>query len=110
MTKRLAGIILIVLLSLAAIVGWFYMVLRVLVLADDKSKGMLAGLDTFGNVSLFGGSRFESISSQTGRELGNKTRWAVILNGFLNLIQKGHCKGANELEQPLLDYIEKFTG
>lgn len=107
MKKRFAALILIMLLSASGVASYICMVVRCLVLADDRAKEMLAGLDVFGNTGLFGGSRYETISSHTGRELQRGTWWAVCLSAFLDLLQKGHCAGANALEQPVLDVIEK---
>ena len=105
MKIRLAAIILLVLLSLAAIVAFAHLVVRCLILADDRAKEMLAGLDVFGNTGMFGGVRYETISSHTGRELKSRTWWAVALSWCLDLLQKGHCAGANAGEQPILDAI-----
>lgn len=108
MKKRLAALILIVLLSLAGAAAYVHLVLRCLTLADDRAKEMLAGIDLFGNTGLFGGSRYETISSHTGREIKRGTWWAVCLSACLDLLQKGHCEGANALEQPVLDAIKEF--
>lgn len=108
MKKRLAALILIVLLSIAGAASYAYMVVRCLTLADNRAKEMLAGMDVFGNAGLFGGSRYETISSHAGRELRQGTWWAVCLSACLDLLQKGHCVGANAIEQPLIDAIGKF--
>ena len=108
MKVRAAGLILIVLLTLAAIVSWLHLVVRVVLVPDNRAREMLAGLDVFGNTGMFNGSRFETISSHTGRECLRGTRWALWLSGSLDLLQKGHCAGANALEQPLLDAIQRY--
>ena len=108
MKTRLAGLILIVLLTLAAIVAWLHLALRIVISPDDRAREMLAGLDVFGNAGMFGGSRWETISSHTGREAVRGTRWAVWLSAALDLLQRGHCAGANASEQPLLDAIKNY--
>lgn len=108
MKVRVAGLILIALLTLAAIASWVHLVVRVVLVPDGRAREMLGGLDVFGNTGMFNGSRFETISSHTGRECLRGTRWALWLSAGLDLLQKGHCAGANALEQPLLDAIEAF--
>lgn len=108
MKIRLVGLILIVLLTLAAIVSWLHLVVRVVLVPDNRAREMLAGLDVFGNTGMFNGSRFETISSHTGRELRKGTLWAVCLSAMLDVLEKGHCAGANDLEQPLLDAIKNY--
>jgi hypothetical protein len=108
MKVRLAGLILMVLLTVSAVLAWLHLLVRIMVLADDRAREMLCGLDLFGNTGLFNGSRWETISSHTGRELPKRTWWAVCLSAGLDVLQKGHCAGANALEQPLLDVIKKF--
>ncbi len=108
MMVRLAGLILMLLLTPVAILGWLHLVARGLLFADTRAREMLGALDTFGNAAVFGGSRIETISSHAGREARRGTWWAVWVCAGLDVLQKGHCEGANALEQPLLDAVERY--
>ena len=108
MIRRIAGLILLILLTPAAIIAWIHLTLRVIIWPDNKAAEILTGLDLFGNAGMFNGSRWETISSHAGRELGKGTRWAIILSAFLDVLEKDHCIGANANEQPLLDEIHRF--
>lgn len=66
-------------------------------------RAIYRALDHLHN-ALIGGSAYESISSRAWRERDRP--WARFVIWFTDLLQKGHCEGANAMEQPRLDRME----
>lgn len=107
MHHRLTALIILMLLTTASVVAYLHLILRCVFHPDDRAKEILIGLDVFCNAGMFGGSRWETVSSHTGREIKNETWWALILRWVLDHIEAGHCESSNAVEQPVLDLLEK---
>lgn len=107
MHPRLVALVILLLLTGAGVVSFFHLVLRCIFHPDDRAREMLLGLDGFSNAGMFNGSRWETVSSHTGREIERNTWWALLLGWVLNHLDAGHCAKANELEQPVMDLLKK---
>lgn len=107
MNRRAAALVILVLLTATAIISYLHLIARCFLSPDDRAKEILIGLDVFSNAGMFGGSRWETISSHTGRAARHGDWWALYLNRFLNLLDPGHCERTNSAEQPVLDMLKK---
>lgn len=107
MSHRIAALVILLLLTLASFVAYAHLILRCIFHPDDRAKEILLGLDGFCNAGMFAGSRWETISSHTGRAARRGDWWAMYLNRFLNLLDPGHCERTNSAEQPVLDMLNK---
>lgn len=107
MHHRLAALVILMLLTMASVVAYLHLILRCVFRPDDRAKEILIGLDVFCNAGMFGGSRWETVSSHTGRERRRETWWALILGWVLDRIEPQHCAKANDVEQPVLDLLER---
>lgn len=103
MKMRTAGLVLWLLLCLVAIPSLLILPVLVLIGPIPWARQALHGFDQFANAALFRGSAMESISSHAWRDR-DKPVFACIV-WFLDQIQRGHCQGANAIEQPLIDLI-----
>lgn len=104
---RVTALIILVLLTVGAIVSLAHLYLRFLLHPDKQTREMVLGLDGFVNAGMFGGSRWETVSSHTGREMKKGTWWAVWLSRVLHELEPHHCERTNEVEQPVMDLLEK---
>lgn len=107
MHHRLTALIILLLLTMASFVAYVHLILRCIFHPDDRAREILIGLDFFVNAGAFGGSRWETVSSHTGREVKKETGWALLLSWLLNQIEPGHCTKANDVEQPVMDLLQK---
>lgn len=107
MHTRLAALIILILLTLASLVAYAHLILRCVFRSDDRAKEILLGLDGFCNAGVFGGSRWETVSSHTGREVKRGTTWAMVLAFLLDRIEPHHCAKANDCEQPVIDLLDR---
>lgn len=107
MGHRIAALVILLLLTLASFVAYAHLILRCIFHPDDRAKEILLGLDGFCNAGMFAGSRWETVSSHTGREIRRETWWALVLGWLLDHIEHGHCAKANSTEQPVMDLLER---
>lgn len=105
MKQRLAGVVLWLLLCLVALPSLLLLPLLIWAGPIPWARDSLRGFDQFANATLFRGNPLETLSSHAWRD--RAAPWAAFLVWFLDLIQPGHCQGANAIEQPILDNIDK---
>lgn len=79
---------------------------RILFCSTQHAKDGLRSMDMTANCLIFAGSPYESVSSHSWREMGRK-KWAERIVELTDLIQQGHCAGANRIEQPIVDFVTK---
>lgn len=82
---------------------------RILFCSTQRAKDGLRSMDMATNCLWFAGSPYESLSSHTWRKLRSTPMawWAVCVLRFTSLFVADHCKQANEIEQPIVDFIAK---
>ena len=107
MNHRLTALIILMLLTMASIIAYLHLILRFAFSPDERAKEILIGLDVFCNAGMFGGSRWETVSSHACRERKRATWWALILGWVLDKIEPNHCEEANQVEQPAMDLLER---
>lgn len=101
---KLAALVLWLLLALPCVLAlvtfpvWLFFTDRV-----DWLKRLLRCYTETTNVMLFNGSPYESTSSHAWR--ARDKAWAKAVIAITDLLEPGHCEGANRREQPLLDAV-----
>lgn len=112
MKRRIARLILLFGLTLAAVPAWLRTLWLVLTGDEDPQERALRGLDQFGNAGLLNGSNYETISSHVGRRVHfdiEPPLWARALGATLDFLDPGHCWRAAVDEAPILDAILKAS-
>lgn len=85
------------------------LMLWLLFLATQRAKDGLRSMDMTTNCLWFSGSPYESVSSHAWRECCSTTQawWACVVMLFTGLFVADHCKQANVIEQPIVDFVAK---
>lgn len=101
------GIILLFLLALPLIFGFFNFLWMLVTNQHEAAKRVLRAYDMAANASALKGNPFETMSSHCGRV--QTTWWAKGIIWITDRVdQPGHCVGSNVKEQPILDMIESM--
>ncbi len=77
---------------------------RILFMSVPHAKDGLRSMDMTTNCLWFSGSPYESLSSHSWRA---SAWWARGVLWFTSLFVKDHCKSANTIEQPIVDFVAK---
>lgn len=82
---------------------------RILFCSTQRAKDGLRSMDMATNCLWFAGSPYESLSSHSWREFCSTTQawWSRLVMWFTGLFVADHCKQANDIEQPIVDFIAK---
>lgn len=82
---------------------------RILFMSTQHAKDGLRSMDMTTNCLWFAGSPYESLSSHTWREAcaSAPAWWSRWVLWFTGLFVKDHCKSANAIEQPIVDFVAK---
>ena len=99
---RLGGILLYLLFLTLAPVA--YLLLPVMILINPvRAKESMRAVDQLCNAFFTNGLGRESLSSHSYRYQG--AWWADFVVWLTDKIQDGHCREANRIEQPIVDFI-----
>lgn len=102
--ERLVGFCLVTFFLLPlAILGYLLLTWVVFFGKTERGRNGARALDHFVNATIFDGLAWESVSSHAWRV--RERRWARLVIGFTDLLQKDHCRRANKREQPVVDLV-----
>lgn len=77
---------------------------RILFMSVSHAKDGLRSMDMSTNCLWFAGSPYESLSSHAWRV---SAWWARGVRWFTGLLVTDHCKSANAIKQPIVDFVAK---